>query len=264
MDYGSILWNSLWMSMGYLVGYVAFALTGAWTVIFLIGQAASVTYIAAKTRPVRASIGPSGHLGDLVRESGVLMASTFVARSASYCDRVILYPMIGGASVAVYYAATLVPKLVNMVASSMNSVILSFLSRHKTVDRTELLVVLGAGLGVCVVCYGVVMVIAPPVLSVLYPQFVSASLSLLPVVTATAFTVVLSTLVSPYVLKYRSLRWQIVVSSISLALYLAAALALLSLFGLMGFCVGALLAEVARLLALLGIFFFGKERSCAE
>lgn len=264
MDYGSILGNSLWMSAGYLAGYAVFALSGAWTVIFLMGQAASVIYIVAKTRPMRAGIEPSERLGGLARESGVLMASTFVARSASYCDRVILYPLIGGTSVAIYYAATLVPKLVNMVASSMNSVILSFLSRRKVADRAELLVVLGVGLGVCVVCYGIVMVLAPPVLSVLYPQFVSASLSLLPIVTATAFTVVLSTLVSPYVLKYRSLRWQIVVSSTSLALYLGAALALLSLFGLMGFCVGALLAEVARLLALLGIFFFGKDRSCAE
>ncbi len=264
MDYASILCNSFCLSVGYLLGYVLFLFSGVWTMVFLVGQAASVAYIAVRLRLHRAGVAPSGHLRALAKDSLLLMVSTFVARSASYCDRVVLYPLIGGSSVAVYYAATLVPKLVNTVASSMNSVVLSFLSHRKTAPRRELLLVLGVGLGVCALCYGVVLAIAPLILSVLYPQFVDASLSLLPVVTATAFTVVLSTLVSPYVLKYRPLRWQMTVSVVSLALYLVAALVLLSLFGLMGFCAGALLAELGRLAILLGIFFFGKEKVCAE
>lgn len=264
MDYRSVLLNSVVMSSGYLLGYVAFLATGCWMLVFFVGQVLSVAYIFVRTGLKNGGVAKSDRFGSLVRESLILSASTFVARSASYCDRVILYPLIGGASVAVYYSATLVPKLVNMIASSMNSVILSFLSKRSKIHRNELFLVLVASFAVCVVCYGIVMAIAPPILSLLYPQFAEAALPLLPIVTATAFVVVLSTIVSPYVLKFRPIRWQMIVSIVSLVFYLAAALVLLYWFGLIGFCIGALLAETGRFTALLMIFIFGKGRQCAE
>ena len=96
------------------------------------------------------------------------------------------------------------------------------------------------------------------ILNILYPQFIDAAIVLVPVTAATSLVAVLSSLLSPYLLKFRAMYWQLLTPTLSLIVYAGVALVLLVNFGLIGFCVGALIAEVVKFVVQLLIYFVSK------
>lgn len=258
LDFWAICINSFVMCAGYLIGYLVFMLGGGWGFIFLFGQLLSCIYIFKKTDFYSAGFKVSTFFKQIAKETMQLEVSVFIARVVVYCDRLILYPLMGGTAVAIYYSATVISKLVNLGTASLNSVVLSYLSKQKTDQRKRALLVLLVGFVVCVVFYGLILLTAPLILTVLYPQFTNDSLLLVPITAATSLIAVLSSLLNPYLLKFRSMSWQLLMPSLSLIVYVVLTLLLFMNFGLLGFCVGALITEILKLLVQLLIYLFAK------
>lgn len=57
------------------------------------------------------------------------MISNVLARAINYADKILLYPLLGGTMVSVYYAATVFSKVVSLAITPINSVALSYLSK---------------------------------------------------------------------------------------------------------------------------------------
>lgn len=257
VDYVSYLKNSLVMCFGYALGYALFRVGCDWAVIFLLGQLASLVFLRLTTK-IFSIKRPSSFFSTVVKEASQLTFSGFLLRAVTYCDRLVLYPLIGGTSVAIYYAATLVSKIINMIAVALNSVVLTSLAKKPDEDKHSFYVTLGSSFVICVVCYVIIVVAAPVILGVLYPQFLSDALPLVPVTAAASLLAVVTSLISPYVLRFRSMKWQIVGPLTSLVLYLTLALTLFLNFGLIGFAVGALLAELCKLIVQMIIYIFAQ------
>lgn len=258
LDFKAICANSFTMCIGYALGYLLFLLLGNWAFIFLTGQLFSCVYILLKSNIFSLRFKATGHFNQVTKEAMQLTGSVFMARASTYCDRLILYPLLGGGSVAVYYAATVISKLVNMVTASLNSVILSYLSRQTKSEHKQMLLTLFFGLLICLVFYIIILFVAPYVLQILYPQFMHESVLLVPITAATSLVAVLSNLLNPYLLKFRAMRWQLLTPSLSLVFYVCLALVLFFYFGLIGFCVGALITEIMKLCMQLLIYFRSK------
>lgn len=264
LDFQAICINSFVMCLGYIIGYLIFAFSGNWGYIFLVGQLLSCIYIFRKTGFFSSGFKATIHFKQLLKEVLQLEISVFIARMVTYCDRLILYPLMGGTAVAVYYAATVISKLVNLGTSSLNSVVLSYLSKQTKDKHKQTLSVLLIGFGVCVFFYAVILLVAPLILSILYPQFVDDAITLVPITAAASLTAVLSSLLNPYLLRFRSVHWQLVVPFLSLIVYTALTLLLFMHFGLIGFCVGALITEILKLLVQLLIYLCVKPSSLAS
>lgn len=260
LNYFSILINNIVMSLGYVVGYLAYTAGCAWECVYLVGQLFSVVHLLRVTNVWREPCVRTKLFPSVAKESLLLTVSGLLSRTSTYCDRIVLFPLLGGTSVSVYYVSTLFAKIISFATSAINNVILSYLSRARDEQRRMFWLSLLVGAVVCLVSYFVVLAVSPALLQILYPQFVQEALVYVPVTSATAFIVVLTNIANPYVLRFYSMEWQMMFSGVSAAVYLASAFVLTGLFGLLGFCWGALVAEIIRLALTVGVFCFAPKK----
>lgn len=260
LDYRKIFFANLALALGYVAGFAFFLVFRVWEIVYFFGQLCMLAYLIAKTEIWRIPPKRTRLFSSTAKDAALLTVSSFFARVSGYCDRMMLFPLMGGAAASVYYVSTLLAKVVGLLASSINNVVLSYLSKRTDVSSKSFWMTLTTGVAICLLCYGVVQVISLPMLSFLYPQFVDEASIYLPITSATAFISVLTGLVDPYVLRFRSTGWQLLFSGLSVTVYASAALSLLCLWGLMGFCWGALIAELVRLLAEVMVFCFSQKR----
>ena len=65
-----------------------------------------------------------------------------------YADRLILYPLLGGVAVSIYYSATIISKLISLAVTPLSTVILSYFSKMESLKRRTFYVMLSVGLTV--------------------------------------------------------------------------------------------------------------------
>lgn len=257
LDFKAIALNAIILSAGYLLGYPLFIATGNWGSIYFVAQFLSTSYVFLTTGLWRGPIGKGPQFQRITLDYVYLFGSSLLARAVTYADRLLLYPLMGGYSVSVYYAASLLGKLISTVVTPINSVMLSYLARMNTKPkRLFKLVCLACG-GVCMAAYAVTIVVSRPLLSFIYPQYAEDALSLVWVTTAAAYLTVVASVLNPFVLKFSNIRYQLIINGSYLAVYVASSLIFLRFFGLMGFCIGSLSASAARVFALMTIYVLG-------
>ena len=260
LNYRFILINNVFLAVGYLVGFVLFLLVGRWELIYLCGLTLSLCFILKTTSLWREPISIDKDLALLVKDNGILLGSSILGKSTAYADRMVIFPLLGGVETSVYYVATLFGKVLSMGVSPLNSVILSYLSRLSSKPQKAFWRSLAICAILSVVGYVVTMLIARPLLGFLYPQFVNEAMVYVGVVTITAYVGVLISVADPYVLRFFPLKWQIIENGGFGLLYFTLALALMGHYGLMGFCVGALIASAVKLIFLIFLYCNGKEK----
>lgn len=260
LDYRRILYNNILLSIGYGVGFGLFVLVGYWELIYLCGLAFSLAFIVATTSIWREPPSVDGNLKPLIKDSSVLLSASVLGRTTSYADRMVIFPLLGGVETSIYYVATLFGKVVSFGVSPLNSVVLSHLAKLGHRPKRAFWACLGVGASISVFGYILTMLLARPLLAVLYPQFVDAAMPYVGVATATAYFGAMVTIVDPYVLRFFPLKWQILENAGFGMLYFTLALMLLARYGLIGFCVGALVAAVLKLSFLIILYCKGNER----
>lgn len=254
LDYRGVLLNNVAMAFGYLVGLGLCYGTARWELIYFCGQAFSLFYIFLTTGILKEKPRITPFFRSALRESTLLGASSLMLRLSTYSDRMILLPLMGGAAVSVYYVSTLLAKIVSMLSSSISNVMLSHLASRGKEKTKDIWTVMLVGLIVCCISYVIVLAAAEPCLNLLYPQFAEEAVQYLPITSLTAFVAVMFRLANPFLLCSLPMAWQLVISAISVVIYLGFALVLLNLYGLFGFCAGALTAESCKLLIALVLY----------
>ena len=167
LDFKAVLICNVGLAVGYLAGYALFRVSTCWGVILLTGQLVSLALILSRT-DLWKDPATKTELYSKVRTDVVqFSAAAFLSRCISYSDRVLLFPMIGGHLVSVYYVSTLIGKMLSMVITPLNTVLLSYISRGRTKPVKLFALLLASGLILASVGFVVVLLIAEPVLKVL-------------------------------------------------------------------------------------------------
>lgn len=260
LNYRHILLNNLCMAVGYIAGYGLFVFTGFWEFVYLAGLMLSLIYLVCTTELWREPLRLDCFFPALARESGILLGSSLLGKSTAYADRMVLFPLLGGAEVSIYYVSTLFGKVLSMGISPISSVMLSYLAKLDARPKRAFWYSLGFGAVLAILAYCLTLFLAQPLLELLYPQFVDEAMPYVWVVTVTAYLGVLVSIADPFVLRFFSLEWQIAKNGLFSILYFVLALLLLHWFGLMGFCLGCMLATGAKLLFLVVVYSFGREK----
>ena len=256
LDFKAVLICNVGLAVGYLAGYALFRVSTCWGVILLTGQLVSLALILSRT-DLWKDPATKTELYSKVRTDVVqFSAAAFLSRCISYSDRVLLFPMIGGHLVSVYYVSTLIGKMLSMVITPLNTVLLSYISRGRTKPVKLFALLLASGLILASVGFVVVLLIAEPVLKVLYPQFVDEAMVYLPISSAAALVYSVSTVVNSFLVRFYDMSWQTRINALLLGVYVIFAYGGYLLGGLMGFCVGYLAVNVLQLLIIVCVFFF--------
>ncbi len=257
LDYRGVLVSNIFKGIGYFAGMGLFILTKDWQWIYLLGFGGFYVYLILikKSRIVFQHPHKTKIFSECVKDTVSLSGANVLARSINYADKILMYPIMGGSAVSVYYAATLLGKVVSLVITPINSVALSYLSRYtKRPDAIFKWTTICGGC-ICILGYVGAVVLGRPILQLLYPKYADEAMQFIFITSASVVIQVFTSIVTPFVIKFCSTIWQVIINSITVVIYVSVSLALVKALGLMGFCIGVLLANIVKLIITMWIYY---------
>ena len=190
----------------------------------------------------------------------LLLSAVFLSNIMNYADKMILFPILGGTLVSIYYTATILGKIVGMVVTPISSVILSYISKRDNLERKKFNRVLLVGICVCTIGYCICMLISKFILGILFPQWVDQVMEYIPITTIALSLNAMCSIIHPFVLKFCDMKWQIVINGVSSMTYLACSLIFLQISGLTGFCIGTVIGYLSKVMLLIFIYYKFKKK----
>lgn len=254
LNYKNIVISNLIMVVGYVIGFLLFRATGRWQYMYIMGYLVSLVFIFIKSELWKEPIVISTAFKHIGGQTIMLSIATFLGRITTYADKLLIFPVLGGTVVSVYYAATLFGKVVSMTINPISSVMLSYLSKSTKKNNNTFKLAFLSSATVCIAGYFVCIAISRPVLKLLYPQFVNEAMQFIWFTTGTMVITALISIVNPFVLKFFDMKWQIAINCVYVSVYVGISMALLSRLGLKGFCIGTLIAAMLKLSFMLYIY----------
>ena len=262
INYQKVLISNIFLCIGYIIGFFLFKKTRIWILIYFLGYAFSLLYILYQNPLFKEPIKITKNFKKVVSVSSTLLLVTFIASLLNYIDRLILFPILGGEMVSIYYSASLIGKLGGMVVSPINSVVLSYIVKIKEIKLKQFLSVLAVLFILIIIGYFLSVFVAKPILHILYAQWADESMKYIPITTLTAMITIATTVLNPFILNWCHTKWQLVINVIYLIVYLFLSFSLIDLFGLYGFCIGFLMATIIKFVLMIFVFIkFGNYKS---
>lgn len=264
LNYKGILINNIILGIGYLTGTLVFYLTGYWQLIFIFGSGLSLFYIIRNSNLLKETFTLTNLFKKTRYKSLILFISSFFKTMLSYADKLLLFPLLGPTAVSIYYTATILGKIISMMITPINGVILSYLTRMEKMRSNNfiyIIVIIGV---VGVIGYFTTILISHPLLYFLYPNWAAESMELIYITTASAIIGVMSSLLQPFNLRFNNINWQLLISGANVVVYIISVFMFYNLYGLIGFCIGILVANVFKLGLMISIFIFNNRQSSTK
>lgn len=247
IDYIKASICNIFLSVGYVVGYGVFFLTRYWQFIYIVGFLFLYAYLAFNSNILHEKPKITFGFKQCIFDSITLLVAVILARSISYADKMLLYPLLGGVSVSIYYAATVLGKVASLVVTPINSVALTYLSKYRKKPDDIFRWTVKNGVFICIIVYLASVVFGKPILNVLYPKFADEAANYIWITSGSIVVSSFTSMVTPFVLKFCNTRWQIIINLITTVIYFALSLELTRTMNIMGFCLSVLFANIVKL-----------------
>ena len=250
VNYKRFLVYYLLISAGYLIGIVCFKFTGSWILAMLAGEMLAVSYVifvgSIFRRPL---IKPSKHFKANFVSFVLLSGTELIATLILNADRIMLQAFAGGTAVTVFYAATLIGKMVSLLSMPLNGVIIGHLARYDGKLKDSTFVKLCGGSVVLslllnVLCVGVsyvfVGIMYADIFEMVKPYFWLANLGQVFYFVSNTLTVIL--------LRFTDEKYQLYINLIYLAVFAALAIPMTYVWQLWGMALALVIVNVIKIL----------------
>jgi len=255
LNFKYILVNSFSLISGYIIGFVFFLIIGYWELIYVCGFIGSFIFLISKTSILKEPLKKTILFKSTLIQTISLLISGVLLGVAIYADKLLLYPLLGGSAVAIYYTSSIMGKSMMLVIQPISGVFLSYLSQRTKLNSINFKNLLLSNIFLGIIGYWLTIIISKPILSLLYPQFVDEALRYIYIITSTTIVLVIGNMINPVILKFFHSKWQIFINTIYLASYVLISLVLVEKYGLMGFCIGALAASIMKLVTMIVVYY---------
>ncbi|MBQ1376678.1 MAG: hypothetical protein IIY77_01790 [Lachnospiraceae bacterium] len=242
---------------GYLAGYGIWRLTGFWPLIFLLGEAAGLLYVALTGSVFRR---PWFRRSDLFRKNFStdlkVSASFFMSDLVGASDR-FLFPVLlsnGDELTSLYYYASIMGKLMSLLSTPLNGVLNGYISKEegrisrKTYGKV-LLGMLGLFAAVTLLAVGV----SYGFVRVFYPQDFDKARPLFLLANAGQVIFFVCNTLMVVVLRYTKERNQLIVNGLYILLFFVLTVPMILRYGLWGMAWGIFIVNAVRFLLYAGI-----------
>lgn len=260
INYKRICINSLIFSGGYLVGILFFGmgwLGTYWESIYIIAQASSLIYTVTSSGMLKEPRVRTKQLWKTSVSYMKLLGAATISSVGDNLDKMLIFSMLGAASVSVFHAASVFTKIVSLMVTPINSVVLTYLSKKKTISLKNIALVVGAAATVGLVGYGLCLLIARPVIGLLYREYLNEAIRYVFLTSACTMLRLGYDMLRPFVQMFKDLSWEIAGNIVTVISYISLALLLVPKMGIMGMCISYVAGGILRILLVL-VAFFGK------
>lgn len=259
LDFRHMLFCNIIAGAGYILGALFFATATSWPLIFLCGEGLGLIYVEWKTHFLQESWKKTALFVITCKKHIGLMGTSLVGNLLTYADRMLIYPILGAASVSYYTTASFLGKSASVMITPISTVLLGYFSRQGyQISRKRFMLINGFSLG----CLGIFLlgcyILGPWFTQLLYPSLYDASRPYLFLANLGAVLSVAFQMAQPMILKFCAMKWNFCLWVLYALCYVAGVVLLMPEYGLYGFCVATIFASGVRLLAayLLGMIQF--------
>lgn len=255
LDYVSILNNGILQCLGFMLGLAFFRFFHVWQFVFLFGFLFNTIFTILKTGMLKEPFIKTKLYSNVSKDAQIYTLATFSGSLMTYADKMVLYPLMGGHVVSIYYTATILGKIIGMISGPITGVILSYISKWSNSQKKIFSKILIVGVILAVIGYGITMGISYPVINLLFPQWKDEVMVYLPITTIAIAIQTLNSFLNPFILKFYDMKWQIIIGMVSVAVYFVMALVLWNFYGMIGFCIGTVLGQLSKTLIMVFLHF---------
>lgn len=241
LDYKKVLVNNIILLAGYFAGFIiCLVFQGKWQFIYIIGNLFSVIYIQKESHILTEGCSKTVLYKETRNKTISLTAAGLIASGNNYLDRVLIEPMLGSEAVTIYYISTLVGKMVGQVISPINSILLAYLSKEKEVRPNLERLIIWVSWAIAAVGYIGCILVSNFVLKILYPDYCEEAGYYVVINTLAAMIYNCNVLLAPFLLKWCSSVWQVLINIVSLASMVLFSVLGYKVNGLFGYSMGIL------------------------
>ena len=243
----------LLISVGYLIGIGTFYVLHSWMVTMLIGECMAVLYVVFTGSIYKGAVFKrTEHFAANMKSVLILSGTELIAAVILNADRIILQAVDGGTSVTVFYAATLIGKMVSLISMPLNGVIIGHLSKYngKLKKSTFTKICLGsvvAGFIINVACVGVsyvfVAIMYKEIFSMVKPYLWLANLGQVFYFIANTLIVIL--------LRFTDEKYQLVISIVFMISFIVLAIPMTIAMGLWGMAISLVIVNLLKILMIM-------------
>ena len=233
------LYYYILVSIGYLLGFLLYRVTGLWYFIFIVGEAMALIYVLVKGNIFKPE-ELTGDLKKIIKLVVILTASYLLGAFAVRYYKIFIKLYMGGTAVTVYYVGSFFGKSLDLVITPITTLMVSYLTTKKGEEiKYSLKKMIGISALVGVILYVAFIVATPIYCHILYPNIYSDVMSINYIVNiAQSFSVISSILIVFILVKYGT-KSHFAVQLAFVIVYTLASSLLSIRFGLVGFAIGA-------------------------
>ena len=251
------------ISVGYILGVYLFKISGQWMLAILAGEVLCFIYAVLRSslyRPPFFKI--TGQFKGIFSSISFLLFSTLLENTTLHADKIVLLAITGdGGVVTTYYIASLVGKVIAMLTTPINAIVLSYLVKYKgaLTKKFWTIVVVAVTAGAAFVFLGC-LVVSPIVIKILYSENYAEALpyivpAILGQVLYFASGVLINTL-----LRFKGERDQFIFNALYAIEFFVCVAIGTALGGLWGFAMAVLIANGIRFVAAMIKGYVGKKQ----
>lgn len=248
IQYSKLVLDNILIVVGYGIGLlIYYFVTPVWQIVIIGGYVCGTLYVLFTSPYCRETAKRTPLYGETLKKHGQMSTSMLLRDSINYCDRLLIYPILGGGQVSIYSAASVVGKVIQLVSTPVQRVLLSYIVRRNTVDKKDLKKVLLLSVPLFVVAYAGLYLVGRILLPIMYPQYAEAAAGILWIILMAIIFNTVAAMFNTILMRFDKMSIQIWIPLARLVCYLSCALPLVGAFGLMGFCWGYLTSAVVFL-----------------
>lgn len=257
INYKYIFIHTVVTGIGYITGLLIFRLIELWTVVFIIGELFAFTFAYRTTDFKREKCIRTDEYIDIRNQYTQLVIANSVANLLTYLDRLIINPILGAGNVAVYFIASMIGKTVGIVLQPISSIMLTYLSKIKTINEKKLFIAI---VSIIIVFGGGVFLITIPTTPILVKLLYIDSFELAKpyfnLANLASILMIMGSLIQALVLRYCPIWWQSIIQIAYAIVYLGLGIIIMINYGLYGFCLVAILANLLRVILLISVGYY--------
>ncbi|MBE6668089.1 MAG: hypothetical protein E7607_07270 [Ruminococcaceae bacterium] len=252
------------ISVGYVAGLFIFRKTGQWMVPLIIGESLAVLFVVIFGKIYRPPfIKPTKAFLPIFSSIGLIFLSALIDNVTLHADRILLLSITGnGTFVSIYYAASLMGKVVSMLTLPINAILISYLVRYNGGLTKKLWLAIIAGASAFgILGFAGCAVLSPFVIKILYTDLLAAARPfLIPAILGQVFYFV-SGMLMMVLLRFKGEKKQLIFNAAYAVIFFSSVAVGTVIGGLTGFVYGILIANAVRFAAAV-VWGFMKNSKC--
>ena len=160
------------VAVGYMLGLLLYPVTKNWVIVLLMGEVLGILFTIATGHIFRPPFFErSKFFGENMKAVWEISFGNLVGALILNSDRILLLPFGGEGQVTVYYVASLVGKIVAMITTPLNGIVISYLTNYKIEMNKKRFATIGVALmGLTVVGAAVCCGVSMFFVKILYPN----------------------------------------------------------------------------------------------